>query len=76
MAAARQAVAVIAATETLEVLECRGIEVLRGHAAFISPRQIGAAGRTLQAGSFVLATGSRPAVPPLPGAGGSAVPDQ
>ena len=67
MAAVRDAVAAIAATETPEVLNRRGVEVLRGHAAFTSPRQISADGRTLRARSFVLATGSRPAVPPLPG---------
>jgi pyruvate/2-oxoglutarate dehydrogenase complex dihydrolipoamide dehydrogenase (E3) component len=67
MTAVRYAVAAIAATETPEVLERRGIEVLRGHAGFTSPRQISVDGRVLRAGSFVLATGSRPAVPPLPG---------
>jgi pyruvate/2-oxoglutarate dehydrogenase complex dihydrolipoamide dehydrogenase (E3) component len=67
MRAVRQAVAAIAATETPEVLERRGVEVLRGHAAFTSPRQVSVDGRTLRARSFVLATGSRPAVPPIPG---------
>jgi pyruvate/2-oxoglutarate dehydrogenase complex dihydrolipoamide dehydrogenase (E3) component len=67
MMAVRQAVATIAATETPEVLERRGIEVLRGHVAFTLPRQISVDGRTLQGRSFVLATGSRPAVPPIPG---------
>jgi pyruvate/2-oxoglutarate dehydrogenase complex dihydrolipoamide dehydrogenase (E3) component len=67
MAAVRDAVAAIAATETPEVLNRRGVEVLRGHAAFTSPRQISADGRTLRARSFVLATGSRPALPPLQG---------
>jgi pyruvate/2-oxoglutarate dehydrogenase complex dihydrolipoamide dehydrogenase (E3) component len=67
MIAVRQAVAAIAATETPEVLERRGIEVLRGHAEFTLPRQISVDGRTLRGRSFVLATGSRPAVPPIPG---------
>jgi pyruvate/2-oxoglutarate dehydrogenase complex dihydrolipoamide dehydrogenase (E3) component len=67
MIAVRQAVAAIATTETPEVLERRGIEVLRGHAEFTSPRQISVDGRTLRGRSFVLATGSRPAVPPIPG---------
>jgi pyruvate/2-oxoglutarate dehydrogenase complex dihydrolipoamide dehydrogenase (E3) component len=67
MRAAREAVGAIAATETPEVLERRGVDVLRGHAAFTSLRQISVDGRPLRARSFVLATGSRPAVPRLPG---------
>jgi pyruvate/2-oxoglutarate dehydrogenase complex dihydrolipoamide dehydrogenase (E3) component len=67
MATVRQAVAMIAATETPEVLRRRGIEVQRGHAAFTSPQEIRVDGRTLRARSFVLATGSQPVVPPIPG---------
>jgi pyruvate/2-oxoglutarate dehydrogenase complex dihydrolipoamide dehydrogenase (E3) component len=67
MAAVRQAVAAIAATETPDVLERQGIEVLRGHAAFTSLRQISVDGRALRARSCVLATGSRPTLPPLLG---------
>ena len=39
MAAVRNAVAAIAATETAEVLAREGIEVLRGRAVFASPRE-------------------------------------
>lgn len=67
MRAVREAIGAIAATETPEVLERRGVDVLRGHAAFTSLRQISVDGRPLRARSFVLATGSRPAVPRLPG---------
>jgi pyruvate/2-oxoglutarate dehydrogenase complex dihydrolipoamide dehydrogenase (E3) component len=49
------------------VLNRQGIEVLRGHAAFTSPRQVTAGGRALRSRGFVLATGSRPAIPPIPG---------
>jgi len=70
MGAVRNAVAAIAPTETADVLRRHGIEVLRGHAAFASPRQITVDGRTLRARSFVLATGSRPAIPPVPGLAG------
>ena len=66
----RKAVAAIAATETAAVLEHYGIEVLRGHAAFASPRQVTVDGRALRARGFVLATGSRPAIPPVPGLAG------
>ena len=67
MAAVRKAVAAIAATETPEVLSRQGISVLRGRAVFTSPREITVDGRTLRARAFVVATGSRPAVPNLPG---------
>jgi pyruvate/2-oxoglutarate dehydrogenase complex dihydrolipoamide dehydrogenase (E3) component len=66
-AAVRKAVAAIAATETPAVLRQHGIEVLRARAAFTSPREVTAAGRALRARGFVVATGSHPAVPPVPG---------
>ena len=66
----RKAVAAIAATETAAVLKHSGIEVLRGHASFTSPRQVTVDGRALRARGFVLATGSWPAIPPVPGLAG------
>jgi len=67
MAAVRRAVRTIAATETAEVLAREGIEVLRCGAVFTSPRDASAGGRMLRPRGFVIATGSRPAVPPVPG---------
>ena len=67
MTAVRQAVATIAATETAEALAAEGIEVVRGRAAFTSPRELSVAGRVLRARRFVIATGSQPAIPPVPG---------
>jgi pyruvate/2-oxoglutarate dehydrogenase complex dihydrolipoamide dehydrogenase (E3) component len=67
MTAAGEAVATIAATETAGVLKRAGIEVIRGRASFTSPHRITVAGQKLRARGFVLATGSRPAVPPVPG---------
>jgi pyruvate/2-oxoglutarate dehydrogenase complex dihydrolipoamide dehydrogenase (E3) component len=67
MAAVAAAVGVIAATETAQVLAGEGIEVGRGRAVFTSPREITAGGRRLRGRRFVAATGSRPAVPPVPG---------
>jgi pyruvate/2-oxoglutarate dehydrogenase complex dihydrolipoamide dehydrogenase (E3) component len=67
MTAVHRAVAVIAATETPEILGRKGVEVIRGHAAFTSPHQVSVDGRSLRARAFVLATGSRPALPPVPG---------
>lgn len=67
MAAVRETVTTIAAAETSDVLTRHGIDVLRGHAEFVSPRQMTVDGRKLRARGFVLATGSRPAIPPVPG---------
>jgi pyruvate/2-oxoglutarate dehydrogenase complex dihydrolipoamide dehydrogenase (E3) component len=71
MAAVRKAVTAIAATETAEMLARQGIDVLRGHAEFASPQQVSVDGRTVRASGFVLATGSRPAVPQVPGLTGA-----
>jgi pyruvate/2-oxoglutarate dehydrogenase complex dihydrolipoamide dehydrogenase (E3) component len=71
MAAVHHAVAAIAATETAEVLAREGIEVLRGRAVFTSPREVRVDGQALQARAFVIATGSAPAIPPVPGLAGS-----
>jgi pyruvate/2-oxoglutarate dehydrogenase complex dihydrolipoamide dehydrogenase (E3) component len=67
MTAVRQAVATIAATETAGVLAADGIEVVREHAVFTAPRELSVAGRVLRARRFVIATGSWPAIPPVPG---------
>lgn len=45
-----------------------GIPVLRGHGQFISPHEIVANGRNFSADKFVIATGSKPARPAIPGA--------
>lgn len=57
----------VAATEDDEMLRRQGIEVVRGHAAFVAPRTIAVEGRRVRARHVVLATGARPAVPPVPG---------
>ena len=49
MAAVRDAVAAIAATETADVLAREGIEVLRGRVVFFSPLQVRVDGRVLRA---------------------------
>jgi len=67
MTAVRNAVAAIAATETAEILAREGIEVLRGQAVFTSSGEVRVDGRSLRARGFVIAAGSRPAVPPVPG---------
>jgi pyruvate/2-oxoglutarate dehydrogenase complex dihydrolipoamide dehydrogenase (E3) component len=44
-----------------------GVTVLRGEARFTSPNSVTVNGRSLTAKRFVIAAGSRPAVPPIPG---------
>ena len=61
--AVRGAVKTIAATETAKVLAREGIDALRGHAAFTRTGTVSVEGQVLQARGFVIATGSRPAVP-------------
>jgi pyruvate/2-oxoglutarate dehydrogenase complex dihydrolipoamide dehydrogenase (E3) component len=63
----RDVVARIAATEDAAALRREGIDVLLGRARFTGPGRIHAAGRTLTARRFVLATGSAPAIPPIRG---------
>jgi len=45
-----------------------GILVLRGRGVFTGPHEISVNGRNYSAEKFVIATGSRPARPPIPGA--------
>jgi pyruvate/2-oxoglutarate dehydrogenase complex dihydrolipoamide dehydrogenase (E3) component len=57
----------IAPKDSAERFETLGVEVIRGHARFISPRELRVGERILRAVNFVIATGSRPFVPPIPG---------
>lgn len=45
-----------------------GIPVLRGQGVFTGPHEISVDGRNYSTGKFVIATGSKPARPPIPGA--------
>ena len=44
-----------------------GVDVIFGEGRFVAPDAFEVNGRRLTAKTFVLATGSRPAVPPIPG---------
>jgi pyruvate/2-oxoglutarate dehydrogenase complex dihydrolipoamide dehydrogenase (E3) component len=57
----------IAPHDSQERFESLGVDVFRGHARFLSPREVEVDGRRLSAKNFVIATGSRPAIPPVPG---------
>jgi pyruvate/2-oxoglutarate dehydrogenase complex dihydrolipoamide dehydrogenase (E3) component len=70
VAAVRRAVETIAATETDEVFAREGVDVVHGWATFRSAHEIDVDGRKLRASHIIVATGSRPAVPPIDGLDG------
>lgn len=74
MAAVRDAVARIAATETPQALTRESIEVLQGHAAFHGPGRVHVNGLPVRARGYVIATGARPTLPLIPGLDASATP--
>lgn len=57
----------IAVVDAPEALERAGVHVIHGVARFDGSGVVIVDGRTLRAERFVIATGSRPAVPPIPG---------
>ncbi len=63
----RQAIDTIAPTDSAERYEGLGATVLRGHARFVARDALEVNGRRLSARRIVVAAGSRPAVPDLPG---------
>jgi len=64
-------VARIAATEDADTLRAEGAEVLTGRGAFVDRKTISANGHRFSASRIVIATGSRPASPPVEGLGGT-----
>lgn len=57
----------LAPADSQEAMEKLGVDVFRGDARFASPRAVVVNGQELRARNFVIATGSRAAVPPIPG---------
>ena len=57
----------IAPHDSVERYRDLGVEVIEGHARFTGPRQIEVGDRVVTARRFVIATGSSPLVPPIPG---------
>src|SRR5262245_19882264 len=53
--------------DSQERMESLGIDVFRAPARFVSPREVEVEGRRLRARHFVIATGSRPSLPPVEG---------
>jgi pyruvate/2-oxoglutarate dehydrogenase complex dihydrolipoamide dehydrogenase (E3) component len=63
----RAAIATIAPHDSVARFEGLGVTVLKGFARFTGPRTVVVEGTELRARRFVIATGSRPAVPAIPG---------
>jgi pyruvate/2-oxoglutarate dehydrogenase complex dihydrolipoamide dehydrogenase (E3) component len=63
----RGVIAAIAPHDSVERFAGLGVTVLQEHARFTGPGEAVAGGRRIRAKRFVVATGSRPAVPPVPG---------
>ena len=60
-------IAAIAPHDSQERFEGLGVRVIRAEARFTSPREMAAGDHRIRARRFVIATGSRPAIPPIPG---------
>ncbi len=57
----------IAATETADVLRSTGVNVIEGRARFSTHDTVAVGDRRITAPRLVIATGSRPLIPPIPG---------
>ncbi len=60
-------IAKIAPHDSQERFEGLGVTVIRDWARFSGPAEVVAGGQTIRARRFVIATGSRAAIPPIPG---------
>jgi pyruvate/2-oxoglutarate dehydrogenase complex dihydrolipoamide dehydrogenase (E3) component len=60
-------IAAIAPHDSVERFEGFGVRVIRARAEFTGPRTVSAGGHVIEAKRFVIATGSSPATPPIPG---------
>jgi pyruvate/2-oxoglutarate dehydrogenase complex dihydrolipoamide dehydrogenase (E3) component len=63
----RERRALIAPHDSAENFESLGVDTFSGNARFVSAREVEVAGQRLRARNFVIATGSRPAVPLIDG---------
>jgi pyruvate/2-oxoglutarate dehydrogenase complex dihydrolipoamide dehydrogenase (E3) component len=64
-----RAIAAIAPHDSAERFEGLGVRVIRDHARFTGPAEVAAGGNLITARRFIIATGSSPMVPPIPGLG-------
>ena len=63
-------IAAIAPHDSVERFDGLGVDVIEARARFVSPTEVAAGDRIIAARRFVIATGSRPFVPPIPGLDG------
>ncbi len=63
-------IAAIAPHDSQARFEGLGVRVIRAHGRFTAPDRVEAGGQMIRARRFVIATGSRPAVPEVPGLAG------
>ena len=70
LAHVRGVIAAIAPNDSVERFEGLGVRVLRGEARFVSADAVEVDGTRVTARRFVIATGSRPVAPPIPGLDG------
>lgn len=71
MATVRRVVERIAATENAMALARHGIDVVAGFGRFVEPDTIDVDGRRIRSERFIVATGARPLIPPIPGLAGA-----
>ncbi|WP_113911139.1 dihydrolipoyl dehydrogenase family protein [Roseovarius dicentrarchi] len=67
MAHVQDVIATIAPVDSVERFEGLGVQVIREYGAFISPTEVQAGDTVITARRIVIATGSGPLVPPIPG---------
>ena len=53
--------------DSVERFESIGVNVIQAAGSFTGPREVQAGGKTIRAKRFIIATGSRAAIPPIPG---------
>ncbi len=70
MAHVREVIAGIAPNDSVERFRALGVTVIQGEAAFVDRRTARVGDVEIQPRRFVLATGSRPAIPDVPGVEG------
>lgn len=63
----RDVIAAIAPHDSVERFQALGVNVIQGSARFVGPGEIDVNGQSVKARRFVVATGSSPTVPPIPG---------
>ena len=62
-----EVIAGIAPHDSVERFTGLGVHLIQAHGRFLGPDRLEAGGQVIQPRRFVIATGSRPAVPPIPG---------